>query len=53
MQSTPDNSNLEGKSRKVRVIGSSSNQELEANNRLQGNEMTKESCSIHFRGRKT
>ena len=29
IQSTPNNSNLQGKSKKVRVIGSSSYQELE------------------------
>ena len=33
IQSTPDNSNLQGKSKKVRVIGSSSYQELEENSR--------------------
>ena len=33
IQSTPDNSNLQGKSRKVRVIGSSSYREFEENNR--------------------
>ena len=32
-QSTPDKSNLQGKSKKVRVIGSSSYWEFEANNR--------------------
>ena len=31
LQSTPDNSNLQGKSKKVRVIGSSSYRELEEN----------------------
>ena len=31
IQSTPDNSNLQGKSKKVRVIGSSSYRELEEN----------------------
>ena len=33
VQSTPDNSNLQGKSKNVRVIGSSSYREFEANNR--------------------
>ena len=33
VQSTPDNSNLQGKSKKVRVIGSSSCRELEENSR--------------------
>ena len=33
LQSTPDNSNLQGKSKKVRVIGSSSDGELEENSR--------------------
>ena len=33
IKSTPDNSNLQGKSRKVRVIGSSSYREFEENNR--------------------
>ena len=33
VQSTHDNSNLEGESKKVRVIGSSSYREFEANNR--------------------
>ena len=33
VQSTPDNSNLQGKSKKVRVIGSSSYRELEENSR--------------------
>ena len=33
IQSTPDNSNLSGKSKKVQVIGSSSYQELEENSR--------------------
>ena len=33
IQSTPDNSNLQGKSKKVRVIGSSSYRELEKNSR--------------------
>ena len=33
IQSTPDNSNLQGKSKKVRVIGSSSYRELEENRR--------------------
>ena len=33
IQSTPDNSNLQGKSKKVRVIGSSSYRELEENSR--------------------
>ena len=33
LQSTPDNSNLQGKSKKVRVIGSSSYRELEENSR--------------------
>ena len=33
MQSTPDNSNFEEKLKKVRVIGSSSYREFEANNR--------------------
>ena len=33
IQSTPDNSNLQGKSKKVRVIGSSSYRELEENGR--------------------
>ena len=33
MQSTPDNSNLQEKLKKVRVIGSSSYREFEANNR--------------------
>ena len=33
VQSTPDNSNLQGKSKIVRVIGSSSYREFEANNR--------------------
>ena len=31
IQSTPDNSNLQGKSKKVRVIGSSSYRELRTN----------------------
>ena len=33
LQSTPDNSNLQGKSKKVGVIGSSSYRELEENSR--------------------
>ena len=33
VQSTLDNSNLQGKSKNVRVIGSSSYREFEANNR--------------------
>ena len=33
VQSTPDNSNLQGKSKKVRVIGSSSYRPLEENSR--------------------
>ena len=33
IQSTPDNSNLQGKSKKVQVIGSSSYRELEENSR--------------------
>ena len=33
IQSTLDNSNLQGKSKKVRVIGSSSYREFEENNR--------------------
>ena len=33
LQSTPDNSNLQGKSKKVRVIGSLSYRELEENSR--------------------
>ena len=33
LQSTPDNSNLQEKSKKVRVIGSSSYRELEENSR--------------------
>ena len=33
VQSTPDNSNLQKKSKKVRVIGSSSYRELEQNSR--------------------
>ena len=36
IQSTPDNSNLQGKSKKVRVIGSSSYRELEENSREKG-----------------
>ena len=34
IQSTPDNSNLQGKTKKVRVIGSSSYRELEGNSRV-------------------
>ena len=33
VQSTPDNSNLQGKSKKVRVIGSFSYQEFKKNSR--------------------
>ena len=33
IQSTPDNSNLQGKSKKVRVIGGSSYRKLEENSR--------------------
>ena len=36
VQSTPDNSNLQGKSKKVRVIGSSSYRKLEENSREEG-----------------
>ena len=37
LQSTPDNSNLQGKSKEVRDIGSLSYREFEANNRKWGN----------------
>ena len=37
IQSTPDNSNLQGKSKKVRIIWCSSDWEFEANNRKYGN----------------
>ena len=36
VQSTPDNSNLQGKWKKVRVIGSSSFREFEENSRDKG-----------------
>ena len=36
VQSTPDNSNLQGKSKKVRVIGSLSYREFEENGREYG-----------------
>ena len=36
VQSTPDNSNLQGKSKKARVIGSSSYREFEENSREYG-----------------
>ena len=36
VQSTPDNSNLQGKSKKVRVIGSSSYRELKENSQKEG-----------------
>ena len=36
LQSTPDNSNLQGKWKKVRVIGSSSFREFEENSREKG-----------------
>ena len=42
VQSTPDNSNLQGKSKKVRVSGSLSSREYEANNRKGGNGMGNE-----------
>ena len=42
LQSTPDNSNLQGKSKKVRVSGSSSYREYEANNRKGGNGVVNE-----------
>ena len=47
VQSTPNNSNLQGKSKKVRVSWGSSYREYEENNRKGGNGMGKNASNIH------
>ena len=50
LQSTPNNSNLQGKWKKVRVIGSS---ELILEKRKRDGGEMQISCSLHFKGSKT